>query len=243
MNPRPPRWHAPLQATAALLALLLPGIGCAPGARAAELQGTATLTSDYVWRGSSQTLGDPAAQAGIRVVGGSGVYASAWGSNVKFAPDAGARHELDLGLGWSGALARDWTADVGLLRYRYPGNRAGLDWSELDATLTWKSRYWMTLAHSRRALGTAAVGTYAQFGAKWPLRPGFRIEAALARYWLDGSVLPVGGYAHAQLGAVWTLAAPLEFRLTAHATDGNAGRLFGGGNAGSRLEAALQASF
>lgn len=243
MNPRLSRRHLPLQANVALLALLLPGIGFAPGARAVELQGTAALTSDYVWRGSSQTLGDPAAQAGIRIAGGSGVYASAWGSNVKFAPDAGARHELDLGLGWSGALARDWTADVGLLRYRYPGNRAGLDWSELDATLTWKSRYWVTLAHSRRALGTAAAGTYAQLGAKWPLRPGLRIEAALARYWLAGSVLPVGGYAHAQLGAVWTLAAPLEFRLTAHATDGSAGRLFGGGYAASRLEAALQANF
>ncbi|HPW14053.1 MAG TPA: TorF family putative porin, partial [Thermomonas sp.] len=71
------------------------GIGLAADASAADLSGNATLTTDYVWRGSTQTQGDPAVQAGFKVSGASGLYASAWGSNVKFAPETHASSELD----------------------------------------------------------------------------------------------------------------------------------------------------
>lgn len=59
---------------AVLLAVLVGGIGLASQAKAADLSGNATLTTDYVWRGSTQTQGDPAAQAGIRIAGASGFY-------------------------------------------------------------------------------------------------------------------------------------------------------------------------
>ena len=45
------------------------------------------LTSDYVWRGDSQTDSDPAIQGGIDFKHPVGIYAGAWGSNVDF-PDA-----------------------------------------------------------------------------------------------------------------------------------------------------------
>ena len=64
------------------------------GAAAAAVEGTATLTSDYVWRGSSQSDGDPAVQAGLKLSAGTGWYASAWGSGVSFRPDNGARVEV-----------------------------------------------------------------------------------------------------------------------------------------------------
>ena len=52
------------------------------GAAAAAVEGNATLTSDYVWRGSSQSDGDPAAQAGVKLGTATGWYASEWGSGV-----------------------------------------------------------------------------------------------------------------------------------------------------------------
>ncbi|TGV64690.1 hypothetical protein EN803_33645, partial [Mesorhizobium sp. M2D.F.Ca.ET.160.01.1.1] len=91
-----------MAAVVAALAGLL-GIGSAQAQ--VQASGSAALTSDYVWRGSSQSEGDPAVQAGAKIAIASGWYASVWGSTVSFKPDNGARSEFDLVAGWSGALA------------------------------------------------------------------------------------------------------------------------------------------
>ena len=211
-----------------------------PMAAADTLSGNLSLTSDYVWRGSSQTQGDFAAQAGLKWATASGLYASAWGSNVEFAPEAHASSELDLVLGWSGALADDWSLDANLTHYRYPSSAVDLDWTEINGTVTWKQDYWLLLGWSSDAMASREAGTYAQLGARWPLDERFRIEAALGHYRLDRTYGP--SYTHGQIGLVWAIRSPLELRVTAHDTDHAAGRLFPG-QAGSRVEAALQASF
>ena len=212
-------------------------------AHATSFSGNAALTTDYVWRGSTQSQGDPAAQAGFKVSTDSGFYASAWGSSVKFSPGLDADTELDLAVGWSHPLASDWAVDVYALRYRYPDARADLDWTELDATLTWRDNYWLSAGWSNEALGDDHRGCYVQAGARLPLGQRFRIEAMLGHYFLSRAAVARSGYTHAQVNAVWTLHAPLELRLSAHATDANAKAIFGDDNAGSRVEAALQASF
>ena len=106
-------------------------------AKAAEVTGNATLTSDYVWRGSTQTQGDPAVQAGFKLAGESGLYASVWGSNVEFAPETHASSELDFTVGWGKQLADEWAVDVNVLHYRYPSTAVDLNWTELNGTVTW----------------------------------------------------------------------------------------------------------
>ena len=228
---------------AVLLAVLVGGIGLASQAKAADLSGNATLTTDYVWRGSTQTQGDPAAQAGIRIAGASGFYGAAWGSNVKFAPANDANAELDFTGGWTGALSDDWSADVNVTRYQYPATAVDLNWTELNGTLTYKGNYWASVGWSNAALGYAAAGTYTLVGAKFPVNDAFRLEAVLGHYVLDDAVVAEGGYTHGQLNAIWALRAPFELRVSAHATDANAKRVFGNDFAGGRVEAALQASF
>ncbi|WP_141058128.1 hypothetical protein [Stenotrophomonas rhizophila] len=49
-------------------------------------------------------------------------------------------------------------------------------------------------------------------------------------------------YLHGQLSAIWKVHGPWELRLTAHDTDTAAKRLFPG-NAGSRVEFAVQTAF
>jgi len=221
--------------------LLALGLLCAaPLAGASTVSGNLGFTSDYVWRGTTQTQGDFAAQAGLKWAADNGVYASAWGSNVEFAPDTGASSELDLVLGWSGNLSPDWALDANLTHYGYPSTRVDLDWTELDGTLTWKQNYWLQLGWSNDVMASDAHGTCAQVGARLPLGERFRIEAALGHYWLDDAY--GDSYSHGQLGVVWAIRAPLELRLTAHDTDHAAERLFPG-LAGSRVEAALQTSF
>lgn len=241
------------EGTSPIAGLLAPMLACAtlPALAApAETTGNAALTSDYVWRGSTQNHGDLALQAGARVSVAPGWYASAWGSNVRFAPGAGARTELDMGIGWNGRVGDAWTLDAGLLQYRYPSAAVDLDWIEFDAMATWKDRCWVLLGWSNEALGSERRGMYSLVGVKLPVNDRLRFETAAGYYALDD----IGGdgrndsYAHALASAVWTLAAPargptLEARVTVHATDSRAERLFGDGFAGNRIEAALQASF
>lgn len=204
----------------------------------AQWSGNVALTSEYVWRGSSQTQENPALQAGVKYAHASGLYASLWGSNVRYRPDNGANTEFDLALGWSGKLAAQWALDLYLLRYQYPGADSPLNWNELNASLTWRDNYWLALGHSDNAMASGGKGSYLQLGARLPLDPQWRLEASIARYALDA----VDSYSHGAVGLVWAFRAPLEARLTLHATDAAAKRLFPG-MAGSRAELALQAAF
>ncbi|MCL1634744.1 TorF family putative porin [Luteimonas sp. SX5] len=220
------------------------------GAQAAEVTGNATLTTDYVWRGSTQTQGDPAVQAGAKIAGESGLYGSVWGSNVEFAPETHASSEYDFTLGWGHSLNDDWTLDVNVLHYRYPSTTVELNWTELNGTATWKGNYWVSLGHSNEALGYDERGVYGLIGARFPVNDKFRFEAAAAYY----DIKDLNGddrddsYAHGLVSAVWAFKAPaptvnVEARLTAHATDSKAKDFFGEDFAGNRIEAALQASF
>jgi uncharacterized protein (TIGR02001 family) len=215
-------------------------LATASSASAATFNGSGTITTDYVWRGTTQTQGDPAVQAGFKAAADNGLYGALWGSNVEFAPETRASSELDVTVGWAGALSEDWALDVNLTHYRYPSTTVDLDWTEAIGTLTWKQNYWAQLGYSTEALATDEAGAYAQLGAKVPLNEQVRLEAAAGYYWLDDAY--DDSYAHAQLGAVWAFKAPFELRVTAHATDSSARTLFPD-LAGSRVEAALQATF
>lgn len=228
-------------------ALIAATIGCAcamsaTNVRAADWSGSAALTTDYVWRGVSQTDGDPAAQASVTVSGESGFYATIWGSNVEFA-GTGASSELDFVVGWGRALNDDWALDVNVLHYRYPGTTVDLNWTEFNSTLSFRGNYRASIGWSNEALGYDASGTYALLGATFPLNDTFRLEASAAHYFLDDAVVAKDGYSHAMLSAVWAFKAPFEFRLSAHVTDSNADAIFGEDFAGNRIEAVLQASF
>jgi hypothetical protein len=93
--------------------------------------GNATLVSDYRFRGISQTFKLPAVQAGFDYAHSSGVYLGTWASNVSNNVYAnGAGLEWDLYGGYKFEVAKDITADIGLLYYWYPGakfNTAGQD--------------------------------------------------------------------------------------------------------------------
>ena len=232
--------NLPRRALTACVAFSVAGLLPLASAQAGTLSGSAALTSDYVFRGITQTLGDPAAQFGLRWQSEPGVYAAVWGSMVEFPGDTGASSELDYVLGWSGNLDDAWALDAGVTHFDYPSARADLRYAEFIATLTYAGNYWLTLGYSPDVFATDETGIYAQIGAKFPLGDAWRLEAAAGCYQLDDAY--GDNYAHAQLGLVWAARAPVELRLTAHATDSSAKTLFPG-LAGSRLEAAVSAAF
>lgn len=238
------RFHPPRRRRGFLLPLAIAAsLGAVSTAQALTFNGNATLTTDYVWRGSTQSDGDPAAQAGFKVSGDTGFYVSVWGSSIKFAPELDASTELDFTLGWSKTLSDDWAVDVNVLRYQYPGTAVDLNWTELNGTLTYRNNYWLSAGWSNEALGYDHSGLYTQVGARFPLNDRFRLEAMVSHYFLSRDVVARAGYTHAQVNAIWAFHAPFELRLSGHATDSDAKAIFGDDFAGTRVEAALQAAF
>ena len=111
---------------AALITTFAAGNALADEARAtADLSVNAAVTSDYRYRGISQTRLKPALQGGADVVHNAfGVYAGAWASTIKWTEDAGGDGsvELDLYAGKRGELSQGLGYDVGVLTYVYPSN-------------------------------------------------------------------------------------------------------------------------
>jgi len=209
-------------------------------AQAAELSASGALTNDYVFRGISQTQGDPAAQFGTRAVASDGLYGQVWGSTVEFAGDTGASSEVDYVVGWAGDIADHWAADVNLTYFDYPSARVELAYAELIGTLTWKRDYWLMVGYSPDVFATGEAGIYTALGARFPVNDALRLEAVVGHYALDDAY--DASYSHASLGGAWAFRAPFELRVTAHRTDADGEHLFPGA-AGSRVEATLQATF
>ena len=91
---------------------------------AITINGTATVVSDYRFRGISQTDKTPALQGSITVTHKSGLYASVWGSSVDDYVTASLRahQELDLIAGYKKTYGGT-TFDIGVLYYLYPKTR------------------------------------------------------------------------------------------------------------------------
>lgn len=115
---------------AALAAVALSGLALAdgeegslkdaPAAEEREFSWSMTIggTSDYVFRGVSQTLEDPAFQMSVDMSYGI-FYAGVWGSNVDFADCCNEAAEIDFYAGITPELGK-LSFDFGVLYYFYP---------------------------------------------------------------------------------------------------------------------------
>ena len=85
------------------------------------------LTSDYVFRGVSQTQNQAAIQGGFDFAHASGFYLGTWGSNVNWVEEGGYKDkssmEIDLYGGFKGAITDSVGYDVGVVTYYYPGDK------------------------------------------------------------------------------------------------------------------------
>lgn len=102
-------------------------IAASGAASAVELSGNVALTTDYVWRGISQTEGAPAVQGGFDAAFDNGLYVGVWGSNVDIYSDA--TMEFDTYVGWAGEFS-GVGVDVGFISYHYPTAANGNNSSE-----------------------------------------------------------------------------------------------------------------
>src|SRR5688572_25761652 len=105
-------------------------VAAAPAfAQEVTVSGNVALTTDYAFRGISQTDQSPAIQGGLDLSAG-GFYAGTWASNINFGT-GGANMELDVYGGYKFA-AGPVSFDVGIVGYLYPGAADDAPAGELD---------------------------------------------------------------------------------------------------------------
>lgn len=121
------RWHSAVQ-TGLFAALSLTSASI----WAASISTNFTATSNYIWRGVTQTNDDAAIQGGADYTINKNFYAGAWTSNV--AGD----YELDLYGGYTNKFG-EFDFDAGLITYQYPGNAGIDDFTEAYAGAIYKN--------------------------------------------------------------------------------------------------------
>ncbi len=111
-----------------------------------ETSANVSLTSNYIWRGMSQTDDTPAIQGGFDL-GYKGIYIGVWGSNVDFDGDdsqdednnwidgdSDASVELDFYAGYASELM-GVSYDVGYVQYTYPSDTDNSNFGEFYTKL------------------------------------------------------------------------------------------------------------
>lgn len=101
---------------------LVSSVHAAEAASPHTLTGNMMLTSDYRFRGISQSFKKPAIQGGIDYSHSSGFYLGTWASSVSGNQyPNGSSLEWDFYGGYKLELAKELTLDIGNLYYYYPG--------------------------------------------------------------------------------------------------------------------------
>jgi len=108
----------------ALLACVAAAATAVPAISYADVAFNVGGTTDYRYRGISQTRGKPALQGGVDYSNGP-FYVGAWASTIRWIKDFGgeSNFEVDLYGGYKGEITKDLGFDVGVLTYIYPSNK------------------------------------------------------------------------------------------------------------------------
>lgn len=178
-----------------------------------ELTGNFTITSNYIFRGISNSNNLPAFQGGLTyTLPSTGIYFNLWGSNVNFADpqDNTATVEIDTIVGISNPIGDHFTYNVNFNRYNYPKSAAS--YSEAIASAQW---YFLTgqIAYSSNVYGYHKSGTYYNVGFKYdvPAEYLFKVD----------NVSVAGGVGHYSMPRSAGLSSYNDYNLGVSKTIGN----------------------
>lgn len=180
-----------------LVALVL---AMSAAAAQAEVTATVTGTSDYDFRGITQTRNNPALQGSIDYASDSGFYLGGWASNVDFGGDENL--EVDLYGGFSGGETYPW--DVGIIWYTYPQSNDLYDFAEIYASIGYKwvkGKIWYSNDFGGGPTGADAF--YYEGDASIPLPANFGLD--LHAGYSDGSYWGKDSYMDWSVGVTYTI--------------------------------------
>ncbi|GAA4082112.1 TorF family putative porin [Zhongshania borealis] len=214
--------------------------------KSVEFTATATIATDYMFRGISQTLNDPAVHAAFDVSHTSGLSAGVWSSNVD-SQDRGpfddqSDQEIDIYIGYGTSLNEYWMVDATAIRYIFPGTASDtdLDWNELLIGVHFREYVSLLIGYSNKVFNLDDPGIYYGLSGNLPLSHNTRLTASLGYYDLDDalndSYMDWSAGAEADMGMFTARLAYIE-------ADNHADTLFGLDKADGRILFSLMAAF
>lgn len=208
-----------------------------------SLSGNVGLTSDYIFRGVSQTQESIALQGGIDWTFDSGFYVGTWGSSIKFAGDDSFL-EQDFYGGYAGSIGENFSYDFFATFFYYPKEEDYNYWEfagsgsydfgplAVNAGVLWSPDYF----------GTLDSGWYASTGVAVPipldLPVGLSVDANVGYTNTSEDIFDDDDYWDWNVGLVVELPKNLSLDLRYHDTDVN-----GVDDADSRFVAGVFYSF
>ncbi|NNF96899.1 MAG: hypothetical protein HKM94_08245 [Halobacteria archaeon] len=155
--------------------------------------GNIGVTSNYIWRGLSQTDNQAAIQGGLDYEN-SGFYVGTWLSNVSWTNVEG--YEMDIYAGYGFDLGpTSW--DVGYIAYTYPLSDPGEDFSEVYLNFGWT---WLSAGIAYNVDSDAGGDDshkYYYVAGEWEVGKGLALGALIGSYDFDGG--SEADYDHGQL--------------------------------------------
>ncbi len=170
------------------------------GMAQAGVSGNIALTSDYVWRGISQSNDNVAVQGGFDYEHDSGAYAGIWASNVEFGGPGSI--ETDFKVGFANSVG-DFSYDVWYLDYLYP-NDAKLNFDEIGFSVGYDLKvvsFSAGVSTNEIIVKNDDTGTYYEAGMDIPAGP-ITISTHIGKYDLK---------AHTDDYLDWKIGASAEF--------------------------------
>jgi len=174
-------------------------------------------TSNYVFRGITQTDENFAVQGGVDFSGDSGFYAGAWASNVDFGDDTDV--EFDIYGGYA-TEAGGFALDFGVVAYTYIGAPDGVSYDNIELK-----------AAASRAVGPATLGVVAYYSPDswgvdneslyYEVNGGFEVTSKLSLSAAIGrqTFTPGDDYSTWNVGGTYALTDKLGLDLRYHDTD------------------------
>jgi len=210
-------------ALAMVLALAAPVANAQDEEPSGGFSWNAALTSEYLYRGVSQSDDHPALQLEAGYGFASGFYLGAWGSNVDFGDSTDA--EIDTYIGWNGDLADGVNFDVQINRYNYVNQPSDVDYAynELIGKLTFNEQYGVTLGYTNDYLAIGENSLYLAVDGSWEVGNGINLTAGAA-YTRNTGDLP--SYADFSVGLDRDFG-PINVALQYVGSNGGAEELFG----------------
>jgi uncharacterized protein (TIGR02001 family) len=217
--------------------IALASIPCTAWADDGPWSASIGATTDYVYRGISQTYDRGALQLGANYQSAVGWYAGAWGSNVDPYPRAQSALELDLYTGFRQPLSDDFDIGFNYTHYlylddprpdRYDYDQFEFSASYMDSLVASVSYQPDMTQYSRLGFAQRRTGFNYELAGRWQLPREFALEAGGGYYNLH-SLFGVGYWA-GNVG-VHYIYQRITLDLSRFFADSTASRLYGGASA------------
>lgn len=185
-----------------LIAVLAVVVGFSDSTRAADVNGYAALTTDYVYRGVTYSDGHAAAQLGIDIDFLSGFYAGAWASTIDISNGPARQRDAEITYyaGYTMEATSDWSFGISLIAHTFPGATGTIDYDyeEWSLSANFADRAWIEYSYSDDLYSAGSTTHNVDIYAEYPLPQSFSVGAGVGYY--DVSNLAGDGYAYWQLG-------------------------------------------